>query len=108
VRHIHRLKRPPEHFVHRHAHVLDATAGEHHNCRIGMRGDERGQIVELVQRPGETQQNDAGAGNELGAERKAAERPGQTRRVGVGSQRPFPDEEILMHPDDGGPCIRVT
>ena len=83
--------------------MLDPPAGEHHHIGVGVRGDERRDVIERIQRAGESEQHDAGAGDERRLERHRSEAPVETGGLRVGREGALRGEGILVNADAGWP-----
>ena len=86
--------------------MLDPPAGEHHHIGVGVRGDERRDVVERIQCAGEPEQHDAGAGDERGIEGIARKLPPRPAVSAFASRARSEASEILVDADAGGPGIR--
>ena len=77
-----------------------------HHVGVGVRGDERRDVIERIQCAGESEQHDAGVGDQSRLQAHRSEAPVETGGLRVGREGALRGERILVHADAGCPGIR--
>ena len=83
--------------------MFDAAARQQHDVGRRVAGDGVGDFLEFRQGPGQLEQDQGGALQQCGAQRELFEAGVDAQGLGVGAQRPFTGDEVLVDPDGVGP-----
>lgn len=79
--------------------MLEAAAGHDDDVGGGVRGDERGDVAEGVERAGQADEHDPGVADGVGVETDDSDAIAQPELLGVPGDRPLTGQRILVHTD---------